>query len=231
MKRRESLTFNGIPGNLVVSNSPLTNRAINAPINPRKVKAVKFPTYQDLAEDLRKVLGRSDNVASFEGKTGLALYDGLDDVRKAGLLNIFKKAENTPLSNGHTVFLHIQEFTELQGDRLFAVVPNELREETESSVAKHLFFPVNQMLHHPPPGFSAAGSYKTEDRYGNLQLSFFAKGDESVVDIDIDDAAGVEHVFQVVRNGLTGRPTHPYALRQILITYQKLNPGYSLELR
>ena len=212
-----------------VSNSPLTNSVINAPINPSKVKAVKFPQYQDLAEDLRKVLERSDNVASFEGKTGPALYDGLDDVRKAGLLNIFKKAENTRLSNGRTVFAYVQEFTELQGDRFFAVVPKELQEETENSVTAHLFYPASQLLHHPPSGFIRSGSYKTKDRYGNLELSFFTRGDESVVDIDIDDAAGVGHVFQVVRNGLTGRPTHPYAIRQILINHQNLDPGYAFE--
>ena len=223
------LAFIGVGEAQEVSSFPLTNLAITAPINPEKVKAVKFPKYEDLGDDRRQLLERSDNVASFEGRTGQALYDGLDDVRKAGLLNIFKKAENTRLSNGRTVFSYVQKLTELEGDRFFAVVPKELQEVTENGVAANLFYPASQLLHHPPSGFTRTGSYKTFDRYGNLELSFFTKGDESVVDIDIDDAAGVGHVFQVVRNGLTGRPTHPYAIRQILINHQNLDPGYAFE--
>jgi hypothetical protein len=46
------------------------------------------------------------------------------------------------------------------------------------------------------------------------------------VDVDIDDAAGLGHVFQVLRNTLTGRPTHPYDIHEILVSYQQLDPGY-----
>ena len=53
------------------------------------------------------------------------------------------------------------------------------------------------------------------------------KGDECVADIDIDDAAGLQHVFQVVRNKLSGNPTHPYNIHEILIEHQHLDPGYS----
>ena len=45
---------------------------------------------------------------------------------------------------------------------------------------------------------------------------------------DIDDAAGLEHLFQVLRNELTGRPTHPYDIHEILIKHQMLDPGYEL---
>ncbi len=51
-------------------------------------------------------------------------------------------------------------------------------------------------------------------------------GDECVVNVDIDDAAGLEHVFQVLRNTLSGRPTHPYDIHEILVSYQRLDPGY-----
>ena len=209
----------------------LTNLAINAPINPREVTAVRFPPYQDLGEDLRKLLENSDNLASFEGKTRQALYDALDNDRKAGLLNIIKKAENTRLSNGRTVLAYIQELTELRGDRLFAVVPKELQEETQRSVAAESFYPASQLLHRPPPGYRRVGSFKTKDRHGNLEVSFFRKGDNCIVDLDIDEAAGFGHILQVIRNLLTGRPSNPFAIGQILITRQNLNPGYSLEFR
>jgi hypothetical protein len=35
-------------------------------------------------------------------------------------------------------------------------------------------------------------------------------------------------VFQVVRNHVTGDPTHPYNIHQILIAHQHLDPGYRL---
>jgi hypothetical protein len=52
-----------------------------------------------------------------------------------------------------------------------------------------------------------------------------------VADIDIDDAAGLEHVFQVARNALTRRPTHPYFIRDLLLRHQEIDPGYRFVLR
>jgi hypothetical protein len=37
-------------------------------------------------------------------------------------------------------------------------------------------------------------------------------------------------VFQVLRNSLTGRPTHPYDIHEILLLHQKLDVGYQFEL-
>ncbi|MFB3922936.1 MAG: hypothetical protein ACE145_14520 [Terriglobia bacterium] len=206
--------------------SGITNLDLTFPIDPQKVKGVKFPGYADLPDDLKKMLENSDKVLAFEGQKGEALYNALDDIRRAGLLNIFKKAANTPLINGLTVFPYIQKVSELRGDRFFGVTSKELREETKHSVAQGLFYEVSEALHHPPAGFTSAGSFKTEDHYGNLQLSFFMNGDDCVVDVDIDDAAGLEHVFQVVRNAVTGRPTHPFDIHEILVSYQQLDPGY-----
>jgi hypothetical protein len=93
-----------------------------------------------------------------------------------------------------------------------------------------LFHEADDSLHHPPVGFERAGSFKTDDRYGNLQVSFFAKNDQWRADIDIDDASGLGHVFQVMRNFLTGRPTHPFDIHQILLLHQRLDPGYGFKL-
>jgi hypothetical protein len=207
--------------------SGITPLSLTFPIDPGKVTKVNFQSYPKLADDLRTLLENSDEVLSFEGKKGKDLYDSLDDIRKAGLLNIAVKTGATPLSNKKTVLSFIKELNEIRGDRFFCVVPKELREETKNSVAEGLFNPADQSLHHPPPGFSPAGSFKTPDHYGNLQLTFFMKGDECVADIDIDDASGLEHVFQVLRNKLSGQPTHPYNIHEILVGYQKLDPGYT----
>ena len=74
------------------------------------------------------------------------------------------------------------------------------------------------------------GSFKTQDRYGDLQLTFCVRDGEWRADVDIDDAGGVEHVFQVLGNALSGKPTHPYNIHQLLIQHQKLDPGYELVL-
>ena len=56
------------------------------------------------------------------------------------------------------------------------------------------------------------------------------KGNDCVADIDIDDANGLEHVFQVLRNRLSGNPTHPYNIHEILVGYQHLDPGYTFQV-
>jgi hypothetical protein len=209
--------------------SGITTLDLTFPIDPSKVKKVNFPAYSKLPEDLKRLLENSGNVLSFEGKKGKALYDALDDIRKAGLLNIAAKTGHKPLTGGKTVLPLMQELKEIRGDRFFAAVPKELREDTKNSVAEGLFHPAPSTLHHPPAGFSDAGSFKTEDHYGNLQLTFFMKGNDCVADIDIDDAAGLEHVFQVLRNKLSGKPTHPYNIHEILVGYQHLDPGYTFQ--
>jgi len=210
--------------------SGITPLSITFPIDPNKVKKVNFPGYAKLSGDLQSLMEQSNHVLSFEGKKGKSLYDAFDDIRRAGLLNIAVKSGATPLTNKRTVLSYIQQLTELRGDRFFAVVPKELREETKNSVSEGLFHPVDGSLHHPPPGFTPAGSFKTPDHYGNLQLTFFMNGNDCVADIDIDDAAGIEHVFQVVHNAVSGQPTHPYNIHEILIGYQHLDPGYTFQV-
>jgi hypothetical protein len=196
------------------------------PIDTRKIDRVKFPVFDDLSDPTQQLLKRSETVLGFEGTAGSALFGALDDIRKAGLLNIAAKAQSALLSNGRTVFPQVHQLLEVRGDRFFARVPKQLREETKNSVDAGLFRPVDGSLHHPPSGYTSAGSFKTEDRYGNLQLTFFMNGNDCLADIDIDDAAGLEHLFQVVRNCITGRPTHPFNIHEILVFHQKIDPGY-----
>jgi len=210
--------------------SGTTNLTLTFPIDPGKVKKVKFPVFANIQGDLKKLLENSEKVFGFEKKKGKELYDALDDIRRAGLLNIAAKTGKTTLTNGRTVLSYIQELREIRGDRFFASVPKELREETKNSVAEGLIHPADESLHHPPAGFSHAGSFKTPDHYGNLQLTYFMNGDDCVADIDIDDAAGIEHVFQVLRNKLSGSPTHPYNIHEILVGFQHNDPGYSFQI-
>ncbi len=210
--------------------SGITPLKLTFPVDPDKVMGVDFPDYGTLSEDLRRLLENSSNVLSLAGKNGRELYETADDIKRAGLLNIAVKTGATRLSNGRSVLSYVSELKELRGDRFFAAVPKELREETKHSTDERIFESVDGSLHHPPPGFTRAGSFKTFDRAGNLQLTFFMNGNDCVADIDIDDANGFAHIFQVLRNKLSGKPTHPYNIHEILIASQGLDPGYTFRL-
>jgi len=197
-------------------------------VDPAKVTAVQFPDYTVLPEGVQSLLQASNSVLGFPNKVGAELYAALDDIRKAGFLNIVAKCAHTTLVSSKNVMEYLQKLNESRGDRFFAQVTQQLREDTKNSVASGRFFEVPELLHHPPPGFQSAKSFKTDDHYGNLQLSFFTNGTDWVADIDIDDANGLEHVFQVARNALSQRPTHPYDIHEILVSYQKIDPGYRL---
>lgn len=210
--------------------SQVTERAFVFAIDPQKVIRVEFPEWGRI-DDAHTLLDASSKVLGFVGLNGEALYKALDDTRRAGFLNILAKCRRTGLGAGGRVIEHIRELREIRGDRFFAVVSRELREHVKNGIAADLFNDVSGELHRPPDGFSLAGSYKTPDRYGNLQLTFFAKDEDWVADIDIDDANGLEHSFQVLRNALTGRPTHPFDIQQILLKDQEIDPGYRLIVR
>jgi hypothetical protein len=212
--------------------SGTTAVSLTFPVDPATVKSAKFPQFDKLDAEGQRVLATTNTLLGYEGLKGSVLYKQLeeDHIKKAGMMNILAKSSAVTLSNRRLVSSYIQELVELRGDRFYAVVPKELREETKNSVHDDIFCEVPDAKHHPPSGFDRAGSFKTNDRYGNLQLTFFTNGVDWRADIDIDDAGGLAHVFQVLRNELTGKPTHPFDIREILIFHQRLHPGYTLDV-
>jgi hypothetical protein len=207
-----------------VSASKVTERAIAFAIDPAKVIRVKFPDYS-VIDYAHPLFSASGSVLGLTGLNGEKLYSGMDDITRAGLLNILAKSRRTPLSGGGVVLDHVREIQEARGDRCFARVAPQLQDAIRNSMLEGAFREVSGVLH-KRPGFEPVGSFKTADRYGNLQVTLFTKGEETVADIDIDDAAGLEHVFQVARNAITRDPTHPYNIRDILLRYQEIDPGY-----
>jgi len=210
-----------------------TEKTITFPIDISKIGSVTFPTFQNLTEELRALLTNSSSVLGFESKTSQTLYEALDDIRRGGVLNIARKTLATRFASGVSVLEGVREIRELRGDRFFAFVNKELREEVKHNVNTGLFHPVDGSLHHISGKFSdfgPAGSFKTDDHFGNLQLTFFMKGGECVADIDIDDAGGLGHIFQVLKNHFTGQPTHPYNIHEILMAHQHLDAGYRFNL-
>jgi hypothetical protein len=230
----DSLSYHTVSRFISIPASGEGEVLITLPVNPKKVIRVDFPDFGALPQAARDLLGRSGNVLNFVGKKGEDLYLALDDIRRAGFLNLVAKANRTRFvaqqGDPRSVLSFFDELHELRGDRFFGIVSAELRSETVNSVHSELFHEVSEALHTPPSGFAKDRSFKTLDDAGNLQLSFFSSADGRVaVDMDIDDAQGFEHVFQVVNN-FFGGPTHPYNIHEILIASQELDPGYRLVL-
>jgi hypothetical protein len=203
---------------------------LHSPIHPSGVRSVRFPAYADLPRPLTRVLEQS-TVDGIPG-SGDALYAALTDVQKAGLLNLFSKMTGSTFSDGRTVWSFVDGVYAVRPDRIFVDVDPALRERVSEAVVANTFREVSGSLHEPPSTYCQAGSFKTTDPYGNLQLTFFCTtGDEPIsykVDADIDDAAGIGHAFQVIRNWVTDGTTHPYDIHQILVFRQDVSLPYEL---
>jgi len=193
------------------------------------VGAVTFPAYGDLHADLTRVLGRS-TVEGVPGQ-GQALYSALPDTHKAGLLNLFSKMTGFAFDDGRTVWSLVERVFRVRPDRIFVDVDPQLRDLVQAAAGVKKFREVSGSLHTPPDGYGPAGSFKTAEEYGNLQLTFFRTPGPPVsvkVDADIDDAAGLGHAFQVLRNWVTQGTTHPYDIHQILAFRQDVTLPYDL---
>src|SRR5262249_39005821 len=168
-------------------------------------------------------------VPGVSASSGAALYAALPPLLKAALLNLFTKSANTALGDGSTCFDHLQTLMELDQDRLFAKTEAALAEETSAAKGFHS---VDFSLHKEIPPYRLFASFKTLDSKGNLQLTFSRKGqagNDYLVDMDIDEAQGIGHVFEVAQNALTQSLTSPYNVREILAVAQKLKPLYTFK--
>lgn len=211
---------------VTIPSSGAKRETVTLPIRAERAKAV-FPSFDELDDRLKGILSRSTRVKGHEGVSGRELYAALSDEAKAGLLNIAKKSLATEFRNGEDLLPHLV-LLDILGDRCFVEVPQTLVAQMPQLVDGNAFRAVNGALHQAPSGFTPAGSFKTDDAFGNLQLTFFQGDGSCRADVDIDDAGGLGHVFQVARNHITGNPTHPYNIHQILIAHQHLDPGYRL---
>ncbi len=209
------------------------------PLHPDRVTDVRFPTFAKLDKPLRDVLDQSlleplnapgNPTPVPPPGTGRELYDALEREPKAGLLNLFIKLSNTPLG-GVNAWAFVNDLYRIRGDRIFANVASTFRDAVRNAQAIGLFEKVSGALHTPPLGFADAGSFKTRERHGVLQITFFVSTMPPMTfkaDLDIDDAGGVGHVFQVLRNFFTDSPTHPYDIHQLLTFHQRIRPPYDL---
>jgi hypothetical protein len=199
------------------------------PLHPERVRVALFPAYEKLASELQRVLACSQ-VEGIDAQ-GDALYGALTNLQKAGLFNLFGKMSSFGFDEHRTVWSFVDSIVRVRADRVFVDVQPALRDLVKTAVATDRFHEAPSALHTPPLGFLHAGSFKTAEQYGNLQLTFFASAQPPLafrVDADIDDAAGLGHAFQVIRNWVTKGTTHPYDIHQILAFRQEVFLPYEL---
>ncbi len=196
------------------------------PVDPARVSGISAPAFAALDESLRNFLAATKlKIGASKPASGAALYASLPDIRKAALLNLFSKASRTRLPDGANCF-DLGPMVELDQDRLFAKTGASLLEETMQAPG---FRPVSFALHKEIPPYRLLASFKTRDTHGNLQLTFSRNGQtgaDYLVDMDIDEGQGIEHIFEVIRNSISGL-TNPYDIREILAASQNIEPLYS----
>lgn len=185
----------------------------------KKPVSATFPPYDDLDPSLRRVL----DVSRVLGQSGRALYEALPDLSKAGLLNLFTKMGAFQVSGGH-VWTHVAEVTAIRQDGIRARVNTALLDFVRTAAhAGTQFNSVSQRLDGAPAGFTHAGAFKSIERRGLLQLTFFTgtSAADVVADAEIDESSSG------FREALRGT-TNPYVIYQILWSEQNLDPMYRL---
>jgi hypothetical protein len=202
-------------------------------VKPGDVTDILAPKFDELPAGLRAILSGAQMVVDkpedrdLVGNLGPALYGKLGPLRKAGLLNIAKKAGHATSDN---CFPQIGSLLICRQDRFFAMVdaslPGRLRASERYKTAP-------STLHQPLDEFEMTGeSFKTRDPHANLQLTFQRRlgTGELAADIDIDESSGIEHGFEVIRNALFRSRTNPYLIREFMLMAdpieRTLDPGY-----
>ncbi len=204
-------------------------------VKPGDVDGIEAPAFADLPARLRRMCDEAAMIVDkpedreLAGVSGPALYQQMGPLRQACLLNIATKAADDATGGGC-----LRTFEGLlisRQDRLFARVAPGLVDIVQQGA---MFKSAPGALHEPPPGYalSVHGSYKSRDPHANLQITFMTEAATGtlVADIDIDEASGIEHGFEVIRNAVFNRRTNPYLIREFLnaadFAGHSLSPDY-----
>jgi len=204
-------------------------------VKPGDVKDVKAPAFDSLSVRARKILNDADMMAVKDEDQDLLtlkgedLYRQLGPLRKACFLNLIAKAADDTTTGG--CVSQIGGVLVCRQDRFFARVSAGFPEVLRQSP---LFKTAPEALHKPLPGFEMTGeSFKSRDAHANLQVTFMReKGNGALAaDIDIDESAGIEHGFEVIRNATFHSRTNPFLIREFLLSAdpiaKSLDPGYT----
>ena len=204
-------------------------------VKPGDVKEIKAPAFDRLSARARKILNDADMMALKDEDHDLLtlkgedLYRQLGPLRKACFLNLIAKAADDTTTGG--CVSQIGGVLVCRQDRFFARVSAGFPEVLRQSP---LFKTAPEALHKPLQGFEMTGeSFKSRDAHANLQVTFMReKGNGALAaDIDIDESAGIEHGFEVIRNATFHSRTNPFLIHEFLLSAdpiaKSLDPGYT----
>ena len=189
-------------------------------VKPGEVKGIQAPAVAGLPAAAQAMLSQASMIVDrredqeLAGLSGLALYQQMDPQRRACFLNIVKKASHEATADNSLAAFG--DLLILRQDRLFARVAAGLPEQLRNAA---MFKSAPGALHEPPPGFSPPiESFKSKDPHANLQITFMTELATGglAADIDIDEASGIEHGFEVIRNAVFNNRTNPYLIREFM---------------
>ena len=203
-------------------------------VNPASVKGININSFDQLNHPhLPEVLNNSSIALS--GNTpalqGAALYNGLSTMQQACLLNIASKANH---ETADSIWERVQSLIRIEQDRCFCAVDQNIKALLDASPQ---FNEAGKLLHKPISGFTLVKSFKTVDLRANLQITLMNNpAGEWVADLDIDEATGFKHGFEVFRNMITGGLTNPYQVHELMLVGDPddadgdsvVDPGYNL---
>jgi hypothetical protein len=204
--------------------------------DPKKISDITAAGFNDLPPAFRRALGNAVMVElaaedrDLVGLSGSALYDAMGPLRKAALLNLVAKGVH---NSADRIASFVRSPAVLRQDRCFAEVDPSLHAKLSRSES---FKSAPGALHKPPRGFALMDSFKSRDSHANLQVTFMRQINSDVMwaDIDIDEASGFEHGFEVIRNAVVDGRTNPYLIRELLLLaldHQTIDPGYDFVFR
>jgi hypothetical protein len=204
--------------------------------NPKKVGGITAPAFADLPATFRRALAAAVMVElaaedrDLLGLSGAALYEAMGPMRKASLLNLVAKGMH---GSSDRIASFVRAPAILRQDRCFAEVDPALHDQLARS---DRYKSAPGKLHTPPRGFELANSFKSRDAHANLQVTFMRQIGSDVMwaDIDIDEASGFDHGFEVIRNAIVDGRTNPYLVRELLLLafdHQPIDPGYDFVFR
>jgi hypothetical protein len=204
-------------------------------VKPGDVQDIKAPSFDSLSARARKILDDAEMMAVRDedddllNLKGEALYRQLGPLRKACFLNLIAKAADTTTAGG--CISQIGGVLVCRQDRFFTRVSAGFPEILRQSP---LFKTAEDALHKPLPGFEMTGeSFKSRDAHANLQVTFMRDKETGALaaDIDIDESAGIEHGFEVIRNATFKSRTNPFLIHEFLLSAdpigKSLDPGYT----
>lgn len=204
--------------------------------DPKRIRDIDAPAFSRLPAALQECLDTAEMIAPAEedrdlrGLRGASLYDALGPLRKACLLNIFKKASH---GSADRSIRFLRQLMVLRQDRFFCMVDAAMPDFLRKS---DVFKSAPNTLHQPLSGFERSESFKSKDAHANIQVTLMRhkRTGDFAADVDIDESSGLEHGFEVIRNSFRGR-TNPYLVRELLLLVDPveltLNPGYTFEFK